>query len=267
LDSSLSLVKISCQPLSSCTANRSSTGETNMWALSLSLCSCLSSALTSVSLGLCLSVSLPFLPSRSSPTLSQPSSRDIKPSNILIGTPSSPLPASSLPSSVTRFRLIDLGSGNIYCSGSPTQGECGNPYNDLSSIDPPSPRHILYEEDVDLVGTVRYAPFNAFLGRELSRRDDLESLGYTLMFLHRNLPWQGAVAPGLNTEQAMRFNKQLRIQTSLAVVCLSIPGPLIYALSLLLSVSLSLTHLLLASLCLPLFPHLSPSLQMNYVPF
>jgi serine/threonine protein kinase len=231
--------------------------------LSLSLCSCLSSALTSVSVSL--------------PLSHQPSSsRDIKPSNILIGAPSSPLPASSLPSSVTRFRLIDLGSGNIYCSGSPTQGECGNPYNDLSSIDPPSPRHILYEEDVDLVGTVRYAPFNAFLGRELSRRDDLESLGYTLMFLHRNLPWQGAVAPGLNTEQAMRFNKQLRIQTSLAVVCLSIPGPLIYSLCLSLSLSLSLSvclsvaHSLASglslspSLCLL---HLSPSLQMNCVPF
>lgn len=53
--------------------------------------------------------------------------------------------------------------------------------------------HVEYDQKPDLFrGTVRYASVHAHLGRTCSRRDDLESLAYTLIFLLKGrLPWQG----------------------------------------------------------------------------
>ncbi|MCO5601133.1 hypothetical protein L7F22_055252 [Adiantum nelumboides] len=56
-----------------------------------------------------------------------------------------------------------------------------------------SGQHVDYDQRPDVFrGTVRYASVHAHLGRTGSRRDDLESLAYTLIFLLRGrLPWQG----------------------------------------------------------------------------
>ena len=64
--------------------------------------------------------------------------------------------------------------------------------------------HIKFTITKTMCGTARYASMNALSGLQLSRRDDLESLSYMILyFLTKKLPWQGIVAKSL----AIRYKK------------------------------------------------------------
>ncbi|KRX04546.1 Protein kinase-like domain [Pseudocohnilembus persalinus] len=119
--------------------------------------------------------------------------RDIKPDNFLMG----------LGKNSHLVYIIDYGLGKKY-------------------KDTKTHQHIPYRENKSLTGTARYASVNAHLGIEQSRRDDLEALGYILIyFLKSQLQWQGIKA---QTKQE-KYTKimQRKMTSPVEVMCKNLP--------------------------------------------
>lgn len=83
--------------------------------------------------------------------------------------------------------------------------------------------HIAYKENKNLTGTARYASINTHLGIEQSRRDDLESLGYVLMYFNLGvLPWQGLKAA--NKRQKYERISEKKLSTTILTLCKGFPN-------------------------------------------
>lgn len=85
---------------------------------------------------------------------------------------------------------------------------------------------IKFREGLSLTGTARYASINALKGCEQSRRDDLESLGYVLIYLLKgSLPWQGL--PAQTCQQKYAKILETKQNTSLDSLCKGLPNEFI----------------------------------------
>ncbi|XP_016954764.1 casein kinase I [Drosophila biarmipes] len=119
--------------------------------------------------------------------------RDIKPDNFVMGRGAAS----------HRLYLIDFGLAKQYWN-----------------MD--EDRHERFSVRSHLTGTPRYASINALRGGEQSRRDDIESMGYVLMyFLRGSLPWQGLAAN--SKKQKDEMITEMKLSTKPEVLCQGYP--------------------------------------------
>lgn len=119
--------------------------------------------------------------------------RDSKPENFCMGTHRR----------AHHVYLVDMGLCKRYC--------------DLRTRE-----HIPYIEGKSLTGTARYVSINTHLGRQQSRRDDIESLALIAIYLARgSLPWQGIRAP--TKQEKYDKIKQLKLRVATADLCRDLP--------------------------------------------
>ena len=123
--------------------------------------------------------------------------RDIKPTNFLLGTHDN----------ANKIYLIDFGLSKRF----------RNPKTGL---------HIPYKDGKQLTGTPKFVSIYTHLGIEQSRRDDLESLGYIIIYLMKgNLPWDYVKAKTLQE----RFDKIMQQKISISVndLCSNLPNQIV----------------------------------------
>jgi serine/threonine protein kinase len=120
---------------------------------------------------------------------------DIKPANIVFRE-SVGNPLLDLTHELSEIRLIDFGLSRTW-------------------YDHDATTHCEYAQDINrFSGTLRYASINTHSGKKISRRDDLESLGYMLLHMIRGfLPWQGLPGSGeAKADAILRFKGTISLE-------------------------------------------------------
>ena len=126
--------------------------------------------------------------------------RDIKPDNFLMGTGAT--------SHIVY--MIDFGLAKRYT--------CAKTCN-----------HIPFRDGKSLTGTARYCSINTHCGIEQSRRDDLDAVGYMLVyFLKGRLPWQ-ELPPNANKQQRYDRIMEKKMSMTPESLCAGIPQPEVLA--------------------------------------
>ena len=73
--------------------------------------------------------------------------------------------------------------------------------------------HIQFKLTKTMTGTARYASRNCLSGEELSRRDDLESFCYTILyFMTKKLPWQGIKAKTMTERYRKIYIEKMNLE-------------------------------------------------------
>ena len=82
--------------------------------------------------------------------------------------------------------------------------------------------HIPLRQNIKLTGTIRYASCNGINRKELSRRDDMESIGYLFIYLLKgSLPWQGLKIK----QKSEKYEKirEMKMNLDFKLICEGIP--------------------------------------------
>jgi len=86
-------------------------------------------------------------------------------------------------------------------------------------------KHIKFTKKKVVIGSFNFLSINANIGYEQSRRDDLESLGYTLIFLlNDNLPWMKFENSNINKRQKCLKIYNIKKSISAEKLCKGLPN-------------------------------------------
>lgn len=83
-------------------------------------------------------------------------------------------------------------------------------------------KHIEFNKNLNMIGTIRYTSIYSHLGYEQSRRDDLEALGYMLVLFGKGkLPWMNI--PIENKTEKHKKIGEIKMSSGVEILCEGLP--------------------------------------------